>query len=137
MKTNIEYKEGKDLGNPNWRISISLEIGLGVGSNIIIRTENFSMGFKTGEDWNKLAVSKNGGDTYENYVSVITKEYSRLDLFKPLIIEKLYEILEYNIKYYESEVKRINGYITNYKNCLVCDLYKDKIRNDKLNKLGI
>ena len=137
MKTNIEYKEGKDLGKPNWRISISLEIGLGVGSNIIIRTENFSMGFKAGEDWNKLSVSKNGGDTYQNYVSVITKEYSRLDLFKPLIIEKFYEILEYNIKYYESEVKRINSYITNYKNCLICDLYKDKIRNDKLNKLGI
>jgi hypothetical protein len=133
MKTNIEYKEGKDLGKPNWRISVLLN----TGSKVLIKTENFEFGFRTGEDWDKVYVSKNRGDTYENNVSVITKKYSRLEQFKPLIIEKFYEILEYNIKYHESEIRRINNYIDNYKNCLDCDLFKDKIREDKLNKLGI
>ena len=132
MKVNIKYKEGKDLGKPNWRIEISKS-----GSGISIKTENFERGFRSGEDWDKVYADKNGGDTYENYVSVITKDKSKLDTFKPLIIEKFYEILEYNIKHYQSEIKRINGYVNNYKDCLVCDLFKDKIREDKLNELGI
>jgi len=132
MKINIEYKEGKDIGKPNWRIEISKS-----GSRIIIKTENFDCGFRSGEDWDKVYAGKNGEDTYENYVSVITKDKSKLDTFKPLIIEKFYEILEYNIKHYQSEIKIINGWVNNYKDCLVCDLFKDKIREDKLNELGI
>ena len=132
MKINIEYKEGKDIGKPNWRISISKS-----GSLISIKTENFERGFRSGEAWDKVYAGKNGQDTYDNYVSVITKDKSKLDTFKPLIIEKFYEILEYNIKYHESEIKRITNYVNNYKDCLVCDLFKDKIREDKLNKIGI
>lgn len=132
MKVNIEYKEGKDIGKPNWRISISKS-----GSKITIKTENFEQGFRDGEWWDKVYAGKNGQDTYENYVTVITKDKSKLETFKPLIIDKFYEILEYNIKHHQSEIKRLNAYVNNYKDCLVSDLFKDKIREDKLNELGI
>lgn len=132
MKVNIEYKWGKDIGKPNWRISISKS-----GSKITIKTENFERGFRDGEWWDSVFVTKNGSDTYENYVTVITKDKSKLETFKPLIIDKFYEILEYNMKYHQSEIKRLNAYVNNYKDCLVCDLFKDKIREDKLNELGI
>jgi len=132
MKINIEYKEGKDIGKPNWRISISKS-----GSKITIKTENFEQGFRDGEWWDNVFATKNGSDTYENYVTVITKDKSKLETFKPLIIDKFYEILEYNIKHHQSEIKRLNAYVNNYKDCLVSDLFKDKIREDKLNELGI
>jgi hypothetical protein len=132
MKVNIEYKWGKDIGKSNWRISISKS-----GSKITIKTENFELGFRDGEWWDSLFTTKNGGDTYENYVTVITKDKSKLETFKPLIIDKFYEILEYNMKYHQSEIKRLNAYVNNYKDCLVCDIFKDKIREGKLNELGI
>lgn len=127
----IEYKEGKDKGEENWRISISKD-----GSNrITIKTENFKWGFYSGEDWDKVYASKNGGDTYQLYVSVITKDPGKLESFKPLIILKFHEILKYNLKNHQGEIKKIESWVDNYKECLASDLFKDILREERLNQI--
>lgn len=126
----IEYKEGKDIGKENWRLSVSLSSGI-----ITVKTENFQNGFVSGEDWDKVWAGKNGSDTYQNYVSVITKDPKKLESFKPAIINRFYEILEYNIKHYQSEIKKIEVWVNNYQKCLESDLFKDRKREEKLNQI--
>lgn len=131
---NVIYKEGRDKNLPNWRISVSFILLNGI-KYILVKSENFEMGFTSGESWNKVYSGKNGKDTYDTYVSVITKDKSLLESFKPLIIDEFYKILEYNIKVYDKDIKRINVYIDECKDCLVSDLFKQKLRDEVLNKL--
>lgn len=126
----IKTEEGKDKGLPNWRVKIELH-----GDTINLYTKNFDMGFWSNESWDKIGYTKNGSDKYENWVSVITKDKSKLEGYKPLIINKFYEILEYNKSIYIKEQKRISSRINDFDNYLNSDIFKDRIRDDKLNEI--
>lgn len=126
----IEYKTGKDKGLPNWRVKIEIS-----GKIINLYTQNFELGFWSNESWDNIGYSKNGSNKYETWVSVITKDPTKLEGYKPLIIEKFYEILEYNKNVYIKESKRILSMVNDYDSYLNSDIFVDKIRDDKLNKL--
>ena len=115
----IRHKNGKDLGEPNWRISININ-----GEIITIKTENFKYGFRIGEDWDKIAVFNSSHGQYEEYVSVITKYPNKMEGFKPLMIEKLYEIINKNIKLQNQILLREKDKLARYENHLTSDLFK-------------
>ena len=127
----VKYITGSDKGLPNWRIRI--EKG---NNNIKIETENFEWGFRNGEDWDKVAKFGEDG-RYENSASIITKDPTKLEGYKQILIEELHKIFELNMKSYRDEIERIEGYIKGYEMALKSDLFKEKIRDERLKDLGI
>lgn len=127
----IEYDNYPDIGEQNWRIYVTLKSS----DKITVITENFKWGFVSGEKWDEVWSGKNGDDTYKNYVSVITKDPKKLESYRPLIIDRFYEILEHNIKHYQERIKQIERNINVYENCLESDLFKARLREKKINQL--
>lgn len=128
----VNYTIGKDLGKKYWRVYVNKS-----NSTISIVVENFDMGFKTGEEFDKIADFKTsyGSDTYENYVSVITKNKNRIEEYKELVIERLYIILGKNLKAYERRIKQNEKIVKNYEKSLECDLFKSIKRNEVIDKI--
>ena len=58
------------------------------------------------------------------YVSVITKYPNKMEGFKPLMIEKLYEIINKNIKLQNQILLREKDKLARYENHLTSDLFK-------------
>ena len=135
MMVKIIYKDGKNLGLPNWRIKLESETRKGSHS-IIISTENFKHGFNGNESWDKVYAFRYD-ETYSGYISVITNDYNKLESFRPIIIEKFYETSKYNIKKLKSQIKEIEEKIQRCDDFLKCDLFKDRKRDEKLDELGI
>lgn len=126
----ILYKEGKDKSLPNWRVSISVD------KVICIKTENFDFGFRDSEWWDQVSTFNtfHGTSHKENYVSVITKDKTRLEEYKQVVINKMYEVLDHNIKVQKSIIKREENSLKQLE-LANQTLFKDKIREEKINGL--
>lgn len=142
----VIYEEGKDLGLENWRISAKLENHRFMypdanKANIIVKIENFDYGFvESSDSWDKLFYRKDDSKRYYiAYVSVISKNMSKLDSYLEPIILKLKEIIEYNIKEHQKECQESIKYheksIELYKEVLNSDLYKNINRDSKLDSI--
>jgi hypothetical protein len=131
VKMEIVYKNGKDRNLPHWRVSISIE-----NKAIYIKTDNFDFGFRDGEWWDKVSTFNtfHGTSHKENYVSIITKDKTKLEEYKQVVIDKMYEVLEHNIKVQKSIIKREENSLKHLE-LANQTLFKDKIREEKINGL--
>lgn len=102
----IIYIDGKDEGKENWRALVKVEY-----NKIVIKTENFTWGFRSQEQYDKVTTFTNHYDIHfcsqkENYVSIITKDKSKLEGYKQIVMDKLYEVIAHNIKSQKSVVRQ-------------------------------
>ena len=129
---NIIYEDGLDKGHPCWRASLSYN-----KVSIKIKTENFKYGFRDGESYNKISVFRtySGTGKYELYVSVITKNPSKLEQYKIDVVEKFNWVLEHNLKVQKKIITDDNKLLKTYEDLLSSDIFKDTIRDRKLQNI--
>ncbi len=124
MKINVEYIDGEDLGEPNWRVSVKFHTG---ENKIIVETRNFEHGLRDGEDWDKISTFNTYEDgSYENYVSIITKNKRTLKPYKKLVVHELYSVFEYNIEIQHETIKSETQWLEKLEAAKKCGLYRYK-----------
>jgi hypothetical protein len=121
----IKHIKGKDKSEENWRLSVTFEPQNHV---IIIKTENFTHGFRDGEDWDHIAKfpSHYTSGVYDNYVTYITKRPEKMDKVLGDMITMLHEIITCNIKASEKEIAQRQNSINLLKDGLNSALFRDK-----------
>ncbi len=109
----MNINTGPDLGKPSWRIKIKL-----CRNDIEINSENFEFGFYSGEDWDRVHTSKSN-----LFATVITKDYSKLESYKPILIFEFYKLLESKLDDYQLELERTKQDIFRLESLLRNDLF--------------
>jgi len=125
----IIYKNGKDKGLPNWRVSATSD-----NKSIQVTTENFQHGFRSGESFDKISTFPYSNSNHiESYVTILTKDPSKLEGYKPIVLDKLYEIVNHNISVQKSHIIDEEKLLKRLESSR--EMFKDRIREEKLNKI--
>lgn len=121
----VKYIKGKDKLKENWRLIVKYEP---YNQTIEIKTENFEMGFRTGEDWDHITDFPDHYTTgvYEYYVSYISKNPINMDNVLDKMVDRLYQIIQDNIKIYDKKIKNEIQSLERLKLGLSCPLFRDK-----------
>ena len=116
---HLKVFEDKKL--PYWRVIAKIK-----NSNVVTEVENFEYGFRDGESLDRVSsFTNNYTFQKENYVTVITKNPEKIDLYKEKALEKLFKILNDNLKSQIDSVKKGIKSIEKIKKCIKSDAFKD------------
>jgi hypothetical protein len=128
---NLKYEIGEDLGLENWRISITRFNGF------TFEIKNFDYGFRDGEQYDKLNQSYYLKRAEPWYLSILTRDKSKLEEYKQILLKAYIEVVNEYIRKQRIEILNINNDIELCEKMLNSDLFKQINRDEKLKKLGI
>ena len=139
-------KEGRSTGHPYWRVCIYKHHR----EPVTLKIENFDLGFRSGEgyDDNNIFCDENGFnyktavfssmrnlDFYELYVSSLTTNHDMIEELKQMVIDRFYEIIEFNISSKEKEIEKNRKDLIEIENLKDCSIFLNRTRDSKLDQI--
>lgn len=130
----------KDLGYPNWRLSININI---IGY-IDVKIVNFKYGFLSGESWCEIFIHNNmikkQNESDSSYlVSLMTKSYEQLieryDEVVTVFYTNLFNIEKKLNKDFQQQKLAYNSNINLLNSIKSSDLFKNIYRDKKINEV--